>query len=405
MSLSVTNFTSCWTASEGGATYRNTDGGTATFSLWDLTVYNVSGPSGIYTGRLSHTVETCNFISNRATAVFWLGSTGHLTIRRCCFQGNTGVLFDATGNWNGGQYSLINCYFDGAVPSAACITTRSGNIGRTNRFMTISHFFTHLCLIDDAGSPPVVASLTFRSSASLSWSSPLQITTNVARSQHFSATSELNSSAHQTASEPFSPSLELNASAWPSPSGQLTSSSHLKPQPTTAASPSPSAELTQSPLPVSTDEISEPSQTSDTSSPITGPAPSLTVSPHPLAVRSTTVASLPPTFLASSQARFSTSAALKPSSPFDDRHSGGHIPDASFEFGWVIGVAAAVVLLASVGAVFGWKHGHKEAPTAADVLNDTEAEVWMENPESLLEEQIFASVFVETHDEAMFVRI
>jgi hypothetical protein len=138
---------------------------------------------------------------------------------------------------------------------------------------------------------------------------------------------------------------------------------------------------------------------------MTDAAPSLTASPDPPAARSPTVASLPSAFSASIQAHFSTSAALKPSQPFDDPHSGGPIPDAGFEFGWVIGVAAGVVLLAIVGAVFGWKHSHKEAPAAVEVSNDMEGEVWMGNPESLWEEHIFESVFVETHDEAMFVRI
>jgi hypothetical protein len=181
------------------------------------------------------------------------------------------------------------------------------------------------------------------------------MTAEVVPSHNFSTSAALNSSARPSPSDTFTPSSELNASTRPSPSYQFTSSPPLKPRPTLSGSLHASSDAT--------------------------------------------------TFSASPLVRFSVSAGLKPTSPLDDRHSGGPIPDAGFKFGWVIGVAAGVLLLAIVAAVFGWRHCHKEVPPAAEVSNDMEGEVWMENPETLWDEQIYESVFVPTHDETMFVRI
>jgi hypothetical protein len=69
-------------------------------------------------------------------------------------------------------------------------------------------------------------------------------------------------------------------------------------------------------------------------------------------------------------------------------------------------VVAVLLLVGGIAAGFGWKRVHEEEePAAAEVSNDMEGEVWMENPESIWEDHIFESVFVDAHDEAMFVRI
>jgi hypothetical protein len=102
---------------------------------------------------------------------------------------------------------------------------------------------------------------------------------------------------------------------------------------------------------------------------------------------------------------FSGSDEIRATLPLANPLSGGSAADAGFRFGWVIGVAVGVLLIVgSAVAVFAWKSCHGFEAPIEEPMNDLEAEVWIENPETLAEDSLFESVFVETNDETLFVR-
>jgi hypothetical protein len=84
--------------------------------------------------------------------------------------------------------------------------------------------------------------------------------------------------------------------------------------------------------------------------------------------------------------------------------SSGSAPPPGFDYGWIIGVVIIGVVII-VACVLIWFFKNKRQAQAPEELSYSGEELWMENPETIQEDNIYQSVYVESHDETLFVRM
>jgi hypothetical protein len=361
--LSVTNITSCWTNEDGAAVYRepaDSRGSNPSFFRY-LTVSKIDGKTGMWTAGFDHTVDLCNFISNPVQNLFWLDGGRNMTITRCCFQGNTGTwIFNGRDD---AKFDVFSCYFDGGLGFAAHVASQVGSFESTKRSLAICQLSTFLCAAD-----PGCSTARFAPSSPFPPSGLLRQTDNV------------------DASPNLDPSVQLDFSFGASYSQGFRSSAAFPPSPAFAVSLLPA----ESAQPNATLEIGESAPKLQLTRPFANSVPHIS----------------PPLV---ETAALSASVQLRETSPLDDRHDRGPVPQAGFDLMWLVLAAVVFLIVCGVAAVVAAvvaRRVCKEAPVPVeDVSNDMEDEPWIMNPQTIAEEQVFASIFVDTHDESLFVRI